>query len=314
LTEVSSTSSPTTTRMPPMRDGSSCTVRLSLRPNRFSSACATRPAASAGDREGAVDDGVGRAALGVLHGAELRRHFGQRGQAAVLDHRAQEVLPAAGSCTRAMSATRSYTCSADLRVPANCSSWALPATAASASSHCDVPFRSFGTTGTGPRRTGGRWWRVRPWLASYSSVCRRWSSSAWTPAFTSLRRICSAPLTASAATCSRRASRALHRLLVGFGAGGGDDLVRLFGRAALGLLDDALGAALGVGQQRRRSRCATWPVPAPRACWRRPVRTWPCRRRPGLRRSCFARSSSAVAIGGHTNFIVNPTRIRNTIT
>jgi hypothetical protein len=27
-----------------------------------------------------------------------------------------------------------------------------------------------------------------------------------------------------------------------------------------------------------------------------------------------ARSSSAAAIGGHTNFIVNPTRIRNTIT
>jgi hypothetical protein len=27
----------------------------------------------------------------------------------------------------------------------------------------------------------------------------------------------------------------------------------------------------------------------------------------------FARSSSAAVIGGHTNFIVNPTRIRNTI-
>jgi hypothetical protein len=27
----------------------------------------------------------------------------------------------------------------------------------------------------------------------------------------------------------------------------------------------------------------------------------------------LARSSSALAIGGHTNFIVNPTRIRNTI-
>jgi hypothetical protein len=41
----------------------------------------------------------------------------------------------------------------------------------------------------------------------------------------------------------------LHGLLLGFGAGGGDDLVRLFGRAALGLLDDRLRATLGVGQQ-----------------------------------------------------------------
>ena len=36
----------------------------------------------------------------------------------------------------------------------------------------------------------------------------------------------------------------LHRLLLGLGTGGGDDLVGLFRRAALGLLDDALGAAL----------------------------------------------------------------------
>src|SRR3954468_11330779 len=45
-----------------------------------------------GDREGAVDHGVGRAALGVLHRAELMGDLGDRGEAAVLDQHAQEVL------------------------------------------------------------------------------------------------------------------------------------------------------------------------------------------------------------------------------
>ena len=44
----------------------------------------------------------------------------------------------------------------------------------------------------------------------------------------------------------------LHGLLVGFDAGGGDDLVGLFRRAALGFLDDRLRTALGVRQQRSR--------------------------------------------------------------
>src|SRR6476469_4378940 len=48
------------------------------------------------DRERAVDDGIGGAALRVLHRAELRRHFGQRREAAVLDHHPQEVLRGRG--------------------------------------------------------------------------------------------------------------------------------------------------------------------------------------------------------------------------
>src|SRR5690606_39233953 len=46
-----------------------------------------------GDREGTVDHGIRRAGLRVLHLAELLRDLGQRRQAAVLDDRAQEVLP-----------------------------------------------------------------------------------------------------------------------------------------------------------------------------------------------------------------------------
>jgi hypothetical protein len=40
-----------------------------------------------------------------------------------------------------------------------------------------------------------------------------------------------------------------HRLLLGFGVRGGHDLVGLRGCTALGLFDDLLGTALGVGQQ-----------------------------------------------------------------
>ena len=67
-------------------------------------------------------------------------------------------------------------------------------------------------------------------------------------ASTSRRRICSAPLTASAATWSRSASRALRRFLLGLGLGRGDDLRAFLAGARLGFLDDRLRQALGVGE------------------------------------------------------------------
>ena len=84
---------------------------------------------------------------------------------------------------------------------------------------------------------------------AHSSAFRRPSSSACTPGLTSrLRRICSAPLTASAGDLLAQRLARLHRFLLGLGPGGGDDLGASSRGAALGFLDHLLRQALGIGQ------------------------------------------------------------------
>jgi hypothetical protein len=105
----------------------------------------------------------------------------------------------------------------------------------------------------------------------------------------------------------------LHGLLLGFGTGGGNDLVALFRGAGLGFFDDGLGAALGIRQAGSRlvARLGQFLLPPAALAADSSDLALSAAARPSA--IFWARSSSAVAMGGHTNFIVNPTRIRNTI-
>jgi hypothetical protein len=145
-------------------------------------------------------------------------------------------------------------------------------------------------------------------LSPYSSVFRRLSKSAWTPALTSLRRICSAPLTASAATCSRRASR-LAPIAARLRPGSSNNLVAFFRGAGLGFFDDGLGTTVGVRKTRGRSLLRLGQFLLRRAGWQRRVRSWHVSAAARPSAIFWARSSNALAIGGHTNFIVNHTSI-----
>jgi hypothetical protein len=77
----------------------------------------------------------------------------------------------------------------------------------------------------------------------------------------------------------------LDGLLLGFGARGGDDLGGFFAGAALGFFHHLLGQALGIGQALGSVVAGSGKLLLPRACWQRPDRPWPCRRRSGRRRS-----------------------------
>jgi hypothetical protein len=101
-----------------------------------------------------------------------------------------------------------------------------------------------------------------------------------------------------------------HGLLLGLGVRSGHDLVGLLGCTALGLVDDLLGTAsakrLAVSLRDFTSSCSTrWLAEASSALAlseaARPAAIF------------CARSSSAFAMGGHTNFIVNSTSSRKTM-
>jgi hypothetical protein len=98
----------------------------------------------------------------------------------------------------------------------------------------------------------------------------------------------------------------LDGLLLGLGLGSGDDLVAFFGCAGLGFFDDALGTALGISQARgglvaRRGQLGLDTLVGGGEFGL------------GLVGGGEARSSRAFVIGGHTNFIVNHTRIAKTM-
>ena len=93
-TEVSSTSSPTTTRMPPISSGSTCTVGLELAAEALFERRDDLLELRAVDRKGAVDDGVRHARARIDERAELRRDLRQSADAAVVDNRAQQVAHA----------------------------------------------------------------------------------------------------------------------------------------------------------------------------------------------------------------------------
>jgi hypothetical protein len=96
-------------------------------------------------------------------------------------------------------------------------------------------------------------------------------------------------------------------LLLSFSAGSSNNLVAFFCRAGLGFFDDGLGAAFGVRKPRSCSlrvwanSCSTRLLAAVSS-----VLALSAAARPSA--IFWARSSSAFAIGGHTNFIVNSTR------
>src|SRR6516225_3311545 len=208
-TEVSSTSSPTVTRTPPISDGSTVTETLSWRPKRFSStlarlacwpassgkalttsASATPPRSLTSERNCvAISGRTARRPLSMTVLSRLRS-FGLRS------------LPA-------MPATTPNTCSSlTLGSAANWRRPASPAMPASVSSCATSCAPSAAVLAWNSAAAYGRA-MVEGSAMAYSSVCRRPSNSAWTAGLTSRRRICSAPLTASAATWSRSASRAL---------------------------------------------------------------------------------------------------------
>jgi hypothetical protein len=94
--------------------------------------------------------------------------------------------------------------------------------------------------------------------------------------------------------------------------GSSNNLVAFLRGAGFGFFDDGLGTAVGVRKTRGRFVAGLVPIPSSRAGWQRQF---------GLGTSAaarpsaifWARSSNAFAIGGHTNFIVNHTRIRKTM-
>src|SRR6516225_5602316 len=137
----------------------------------------------------------------------LLQHLGQAGLLAGVqregaDHLGLRSLPA-------MPATTPNTCSSlTLGSAANWRRPASPAMPASVSSCATSCAPSAAVLAWNSAAAYGRA-MVEGSAMAYSSVCRRPSNSAWTAGLTSRRRICSAPLTASAATWSRSASRAL---------------------------------------------------------------------------------------------------------
>jgi hypothetical protein len=104
----------------------------------------------------------------------------------------------------------------------------------------------------------------------------------------------------------------LHRLLLGFSTGGSNNLVAFLGGAGLGFFDDGLGTAVGVRKTRGRLVAACDNSFSTR--WLAAVSSDLARSAAARPSAIFwARSSSAFAIGGHTNFIVNHTRIKKTM-
>src|SRR5674476_585518 len=156
------------------------------------------------------------------------------------------------------------------------------------------------------RRKGGQWWQVQPWWSSYNSVFRRLSKSACTLALTSRRRICSAPLTANAATCSRKASRAL--MLCCSASTLAAATILLPSSVAFDLASSTMAWP-------RRSASARRAVVSVRDFASSASTRLLARESSDLALSAaarpsailLARSSSAAAINGHTNFIVNST-------
>jgi len=104
----------------------------------------------------------------------------------------------------------------------------------------------------------------------------------------------------------------LDDLLLGFCTRCGDDLGGLFRGAALGLLDDGQSATLGISQARSGLGARLGQLGLDALIGRAQLDlALSAAARPSA--IFFARSSSAAVIGGQTNFIVNPTKIRNTI-
>ena len=169
VTEVSSTSSPTTTRTPPISDGSTVDGGFSLRPNAFPALATSSRSCVAVDRERAVRSCASAAPFcGVLQRVELRGDFGQQRQAAVFDqHRARSSSPRRAAATSPATTERSATPARPLTFGlrgelAQLARWRQRCGQSSTRGRTRPRGRRLRRHGTAPRRKDGRWWRVQP--------------------------------------------------------------------------------------------------------------------------------------------------------
>src|SRR5574343_243673 len=272
------------------------------------------------EREGAVDRGVGHAAAGVDQRAELRGDRGQCGQLAVLEDDRQQVgdLRIEGDLGHGGDQVDDLL-GRDLRVVGELAQLRVGGDGADG---LDLFGQGTCVTGAGSLEQGfgvgtGDGCYFGHFLArvecrDQSSVFRRVSSSAWTPALTSRFRICSAPLTASTATCSRRASRAFTDSCSASALAAATILAP--SSLARDLASSTSCWARRSASARRLAASSLADVSAAATFFSESASATlalSAADRPSA--IFFARSSRAAVIGGQTNFIVNQTRIRNTI-